>query len=135
MLNPLTFIWARTIAGEARGESARGQLAVAFVPWNRARLSGRSVTQECLRSRQFSCWNSNDSNRALILALTEHDLLPFLHHIMAVIDGISDPSHGATFYHATSLHPSWSIGAPSCAIIGLHRFYRNIPPYVERPHA
>lgn len=123
--------WARTIAGEARGESRRGQLAVAFVPFNRARLSGRSVAQECTRKWQFSCWNTDDPNRATILALQEHALVPFFSHILAILSGKADPSHRATFYHVLSIQPRWSIGHEPCAIIGGHRFYRNIAPYLE----
>ena len=128
-------IWARTVVGEARGESPKGQLAVAFVPWNRAQLSGRTVAQECLRPWQFSCWNKDDPNRAIILAMGAQALAPFLAHIDAVLEQAPDPSQHATFYHVFGLHPPWSIGHPSCAVIGAHRFYRNIAPYLEHSHA
>ncbi len=122
-------IWARTIAGEARGESPRAQLSVAFVPFNRAQLSGRTVAKECLRPWQFSCWNRGDPNRAIIQALGAEALRAFLQHVEAVLAGVPDPTRGATFYHTRSILPSWAEGLAPCARIGRHVFYRDIAPY------
>ena len=121
--------WARTVYGEARGEPRAGQLAVAFVPWNRAQISGRSVAAECLKPYQFSCWNHDDPNRVRMLALDANDLHAFLAIIDEVLMGVEDPSHGATFYHTTTSKPRWRLGHSPCARIGHHIFYRGIQPY------
>ena len=123
--------WAKTVFGEARGESQEGQLAVAFVPYNRAQISGRRVGQECLRPWQFSCWNSTDPNRPGLLALQKKDLTAYYLLIDQVLAGIFDPSHEATFYHTLAVSPPWSYGKTPCAQIGHHVFYRDIAPYVR----
>jgi spore germination cell wall hydrolase CwlJ-like protein len=46
-----------TLYAEARGEPFKGKLAVAAVIQTRARLSGASLTDICLKDQQFSCWN------------------------------------------------------------------------------
>ena len=125
-------VWARTIAGEARGESLRGQLAVTFVPLNRSRLSYRTVVQECLKRWQFSCWNKKDANRAFIEAMTEKELEPFLTHVYTALTGVVDPSNHATFYHVKGITPIWSIKQLLCAVIGHHIFYGNIAPYKDK---
>ena len=124
--------WAKTIYGEARGEPHEGRLAVAFVPYNRAQISGRTVAQECLRKLQFSCWNAKDPNRPILLRLQSKDLSDYFLLIDQVLAGILDPSHGATFYHTRAVSPSWSHGETPCARIGHHIFYRDIAPYVLR---
>ena len=121
--------WARTVWGEARGESPSGQVAVAYVPWNRAHISGQTIGEECLKPFQFSCWNANDPNRVKMLALTLDDLPYFIALIGLIMDGEPDPSHGATFYHVVGLTPPWSHGRTPCASIGHHVFYRDIAPY------
>ena len=121
--------WARTVYGEARGEQRDGQLAVAFVPFNRAHMSGRTVAEECVRPSQFSCWNHDDPNRAQMLRLDAEDLAPYLMIIEQVLAGVEDPSHGATFYHTATSKPKWRIGHSPCARIGHHIFYRGIQPY------
>lgn len=123
--------WARTIWGEARGEPILGQLAVAFVPYNRARISGRTVAQECLRPWQFSCWNKDDPNRVKMLAMTERDLWLYLGLVDSVLIEVADPSLGATFYHVRGLYPKWRLGHAPCVIVGHHVFFRNIAPYRE----
>ena len=124
--------WARTIYGEARGEPHEGRLAVAFVSYNRAQISRRTVAQECLKRQQFSCWNPIDPNRSLLLRLQGKDLSDYFLLIDQVLAGIVDPSHGATFYHTLAVSPPWSHGETPCAQVGHHVFYRNIAPYVLR---
>jgi len=47
-----------TLYGEARGEEFDGKMAVASVIKTRSTLSGKSLAEVCLQSRQFSCWNT-----------------------------------------------------------------------------
>lgn len=78
-------IGALTVWGEARGESATGRKAVAWVIRNRAeyaieykekhdgkeyRLFGDgSIVSVCLVPWQFSCWNMRDPNREKMLGM------------------------------------------------------------------
>ena len=61
-LNPFSEAAARiisyTLYAEARGEPFKGKLAVAAVIQTRARRSNTSLTEICLKDKQFSCWNS-----------------------------------------------------------------------------
>jgi len=62
-------ILARTIYGEARGEGERGMQAVANVIMNRVAANswyGDGVQGVCLKDKQFSAWNENDPNSAII---------------------------------------------------------------------
>lgn len=55
-------IIARTLWGEARGESEAGKKAVASVLWNRAGQKAENLPKVALRRKQFSCWNSTSMN-------------------------------------------------------------------------
>jgi len=61
-------ILARTLWGEARGESLAGQIAVAWTIRNRVNDGnakswwGEGYTGVCQKPYQFSCWNSTDPN-------------------------------------------------------------------------
>ncbi len=61
-LNPFGESAARiisyTLYAEARGEPFKGKMAVAAVIQTRARHSNISLTETCLKDKQFSCWNS-----------------------------------------------------------------------------
>ena len=66
-------ILARTLYGEARGEYGTSGpaafIAIGNVIMNRFQRGGpygKTITEVCLKARQFSCWNSNDPNRPLI---------------------------------------------------------------------
>jgi N-acetylmuramoyl-L-alanine amidase len=61
------FVMARTIYGEARGETFDGQVAVAWVIRNRSTRPSRfgvGIKGVCLKPAQFSCWF--DSQKTLI---------------------------------------------------------------------
>lgn len=136
MKNKLThndvIVLARTIYGEARGESALGQRAVAWVVRNRAEKYGLGLAEAALKSVHFSAWNNareNDANQlAMMLAdLTDRDYASCLIEAACVAHGMNtDPTHGATHYHAQSINPpAWALGKPYISI-GSHRFYRDI---------
>lgn len=60
-LNPFSEAAARiisyTLYAEARGEPFKGKMAVAAVIQTRARRSKTSLSEICLKDKQFSCWN------------------------------------------------------------------------------
>jgi len=130
-------ILARTLYGEARGETVRGKEAVACVILNRAKRAkdrggywwGNSIEQVCLKPWQFSCWNESDPNRQKILAVEPgHKVFDTCLRIArrAVSGCLSDPTDGATHYHTERVNPPWSRGKPASAEIGHHLFYNTI---------
>ncbi len=124
---------ARTIWGEARGESDAGKIAVASVVRNRATaglLSGwpSDIAGVCTQRLQFSCWNSNDPNRPLLLSVTEADptYARCLEIAAGVVSGtIPDNTGGATcYYNPAVVTPSWAASMTVTARIGNHLFLR-----------
>ena len=116
---------------EARGESARGQAAVAQVILNRVRNPSYPKTicdvvyqNEDWRNRcqfSFACDNIKDRIRS-----EEHWQMA-KEVAMAVTAGkIWLPEVGsATHYHAAYVHPSWARTMKKVGRIGLHIFYRT----------
>lgn len=124
-------ILARTIYGEARGESTAGQIAVGNVILNRYKshkwFSGNTISETCKKPFQFSCWNTNDANYHKILTATEAVLKPFWNIAERLINGeYADNTNGATHYHTNKIKPAWTKGKLPCATIGNHIFYNNI---------
>ena len=124
-------ILARVVWGEARGESAEGRAAVAWVVKNRAAARtwyGRGISGVCLKPKQFSCLNSDDPNLAAILRLRDDD--PVLNQCREIAEAVlssapsSDPTHGATHYHTANIAPGWAATMVRTARIGNHIFYR-----------
>lgn len=131
-------VLARTLYGEARGESVRGKEAVAAVVVNRVARAeahggrwwwGGDVVSVCLKPWQFSAWNPGDPNRATILAVTaENKTFASCLRIArrAVAGTLADPTGGATHYHALTVHPPWAWRHTPCAQIGNHLFYDDV---------
>lgn len=131
-------ILARTIWGEARGESVRGMEAVAGVILNRARIAedrggfwwGRGIAEICCKPFQFSCWNANDPNRAKLLSVGSDDphfAIAQRIATRALRGALADPTKGADHYHADGVTPDWAAGREGCVVIGRHVFYRLTP--------
>lgn len=128
---------ARTLYGEARGESARGIEAVAAVVLNRVAKAqergrywwGSTITEVCSKPWQFSCWNPDDPNRPKI-EMVEPGTKVFdscLRIARRAVSGtLNDPTDGATHYHHKSLNPAWAKGRAPCAEIGKHLFYNTV---------
>ena len=134
---PAVDMLARTIYGEARGESVRGKEAVAAVVMNRTARGdkpggfwwGNSIEEVCLFPYQFSCWNTSDPNREKILMVDPADrVFQVCVRIArrAVAGVLADPTNWATHYHAKRGRPLWSVGREPSAIIGNHKFYSDV---------
>lgn len=134
---------ARTLYGEARGESRLGKIAVACVVMNRVRrhkmcgwrdIGGykvATVAATCLRPYQFSCWNKDDPNRKKIIKVTTSD--PVFAECYEIAQGVCDEVigdivNGATHYYnpKACAQPNWAKGKTPCAHIGNHLFFNNI---------
>jgi N-acetylmuramoyl-L-alanine amidase len=127
-------ILARTIWGEARGETPQGMEAVAAVIVNRARQGpterfGNGIAGVCLEPMQFSCWNGADPNRPKVLAVTATDdrFGQCLRIAELAVDGkLQDPTHGSLHYHTAAVHPDWSAGHVPIVVIGAHLFFNDV---------
>ncbi|MCF4997374.1 cell wall hydrolase [Pseudomonas syringae] len=132
-------ILARTLWGEARGESIAGQLAVAWTIRNRVNDGktkswwGEGYAGVCQKPYQFSCWNKNDPNFAYLSGAKQ---IPFRELDQAriaadqVIDGkVPDPTGGATHYYAISMKtpPAWAAKAKQTLKLGGHVFFMDVP--------
>lgn len=123
---------ARTIYGEARGESHHGKIAVGWVVKNRAEKGGwwgNEINECCTKPWQFSCWNENDPNREKLLNVTLDDI-DFAKCYNAALDVIlgqePDPVDGSTHYHTSAISPNWSEGKNPVCSIGTHVFYNDV---------
>ena len=129
-------ILAKTIYGEARGESVAGMEAVANVILNRVKMNlihpmwwGKSITEVCLKPKQFSCWNQDDPNFKILQGdLSQNPIYQICERIAkrAIAGCIKDNTNGATHYHTFHCHPLWAQHIIPCAQIGHHLFYKGV---------
>lgn len=134
---------ARTLWGEARGESREGQIAVAWVIRNRLEgypnawwsthagdeIPDHTIEAVCLEPHQFSCWW--DTQATKVRKRTPEQLGSLMGIAIGVLnDTIPDNTNGATHYH-TILRPDYAkIWPPKWAkghvgkTIGSHLFYK-----------
>ena len=121
---------------EARGETIKGQFAVAEVIMNRVE-SGRYPDSVCGvinqgTGRKFACqFTYTCDGRAEII--TEKSNYARLRKIakLSMSDLPKKLTKGATHYHTTAVRPKWSRVFPRTAKIGVHLFYRE-PTRVSR---
>ncbi|MEP2031019.1 MAG: cell wall hydrolase [Paracoccaceae bacterium] len=115
---------------EARGESVKGQFAVAEVIQNRVSSSRFPdtlcgvINQGTGRKYQCQFTYTCDGNSEAILEPLAFERVSKV--ARAIIDGKSDNlTNGATHYHTTSVRPKWSRVYTKTANIGVHLFYRH----------
>lgn len=128
-------VLARTIYGEARGESWQGKVAVAYTIVNRAAHPswwGKDVASVCLKPFQYSCWLASDPNFHLIqtVDLTSHAFRDCYAAACLVYNRtLSDPTLGSTHYYALSIPspPAWAATLKATTVIGGHKFYTELP--------
>lgn len=112
---------------EARGETYRGKVAVAWAIKNRVQKPswwGRTYPSVILKPWQFSSFNGNDPNAVKFPAETDESwqtCLAIAEDVYA--DIAADPTGGATHYHALTVSPDWAKTAQFKVEIGNHRFY------------
>lgn len=114
---------------EARGESVRGQFAVAEVILNRVdsvRFPG-SVCKVVHQGtgRKFECQFTYtcDGNKETVHDKAAWESVAKVAKIM-MSGGPRRLTQGATHYHTTAVHPRWSRVFALTTTIGVHRFYR-----------
>jgi spore germination cell wall hydrolase CwlJ-like protein len=118
---------AKAIYFEARGESIRGQFAVAEVILNRVdsplypRTVCRVVNQGGGGGCQFSFTCDGRKDR-----IRDREAFAIAGKIARVmLDGAPRAlTHGATHFHTRNVRPRWAHRMPRTASIGAHMFYR-----------
>lgn len=131
MMNSDIDILARTIYGEARGETYKGKKAVAHVIMNRTSLErfkyDMSIAATCLRAWQFSAWLPNDPNVEKMHLITLDTPL-FRECYRAALEAMdeADFTNGATHYHTKAIDPNWAQGKVPCWSEGSHLFYNDV---------
>ncbi|MCA0928635.1 cell wall hydrolase [Ruegeria profundi] len=121
---------AEALYFEARGESVRGQFAVAEVILNRVE-SGRFPDSVCGVIKQgtgkkYQCQFTYtcDGRKEVIREKKAYERVAKV--ARAAIDGIAkELTEGATHYHTTAVRPSWARVYKETARIGVHIFYRH----------
>ena len=132
-------VLARTLWGEARGETLAGMVAVAWTIRNRVNDGkakswwGEGYAGVCLKPYQFSCWNKNDPNFPFLSGAKPIPVADMAKAVMvaaAVMDGAyPDPTGGATHYYATTMpmQPAWAANAKQTLKLGHHLFFKDVP--------
>ena len=132
-------ILARTLWGEARGESQAGMEACAWTIRNRVfdgkakSWWGEGYAGVCQKPWQFSCWNSNDPNSPYLRGakpIPAGEYKKALAVATAVVSGsVPDPTNGATHYYATTMPkpPAWAAKAKQTLKLGHHVFFKDVP--------
>lgn len=131
---------AVTVYGEARGESEKGQIAVAYTVLNRAK--NKSLCQVALAPKQYSIFNNNPE---LVAAAKSQHIEPRQQNPIdqrsweravkvsrLVMQGlVPDPTNGATHYLAPAVmkvkryrYPKWSKQYTLVSTIDGHKFYK-----------
>lgn len=115
---------------EARGESIKGQFAVAEVILNRVD-SARFPDSVCNvinqgTGRKYQCQFSYtcDGKKEVVAEKTAYRRVAKIAQIM--VNGAARKlTNGATFYHTDAVRPKWSRKFDRTATIGVHHFYRH----------
>lgn len=123
---PENQILAATLILEAGGEfDQRSMYAVYEVLQNRSQKSGRTLLQEALRRKQFSCWNDTDKQKLNRFYIAKnHPKFEFALKIVSE-KHFSNYTNGATHYYADHIDPPyWTKGMTKTVTIGNHSFWK-----------
>jgi spore germination cell wall hydrolase CwlJ-like protein len=122
---------AEALYFEARGEPVQGQFAVAEVILNRVDSSKfpnsicRVVNQGTGRKHACQFSYTCDGKLERVANIEVYDQIVGIAGVM-IDGGIRDLSGGATYYHTTSVQPSWARRFEHTATIGIHKFYKPV---------
>lgn len=106
---------------EARGEGIQGQIAVTNVVMNRVE-DNRWPNTACSvinQRAQFSWVGTGKKIQNIALYSVIENIATDIY-----LNNISDNTHGAHYFHATTVRPSWSKRVEKTRQIGRHIFYR-----------
>ncbi|MBR9762303.1 MAG: cell wall hydrolase [Rhodobacteraceae bacterium] len=121
---------AEALYFEARGESVKGQFAVAEVILNRvdSPIFPSSVCGVVHQGtgRKFACQFTYtcDGRKEVIHEPAAYAQVAKVAAVMLGKDTVRPLTDGATFYHTLHVSPKWSRNFDKTATIGVHEFYR-----------
>lgn len=120
---------AEALYFEARGESTKGQFAVAEVIMNRVDSPNfpgtlcKVIKQGTGRKYQCQFTYTCDGHKEVISEPAAYERVGKI--ARAMLDGAPrDLTVGATYYHTKAVRPSWSRKFNRTATIGVHHFYK-----------
>ncbi len=121
---------AEALYFEARGETVKGQFAVAEVILNRVQ-SDRFPSSACGvinqgTGKKYQCQFTYtcDGHKEVISEPRAYERVSKV--ARAALDGVApELTEGATHYHTTAVNPRWSRVYTKTAAIGVHVFYRH----------
>lgn len=129
-------VLAKTAYGEARGscdDEVRGVCQVILNRVNKPGWWGRDIISVCYHPYQFSCWNKDDPNRAILLEVTfdDKDFQRVLGLALQVYSGKYLNKVGkATNYHTQKnpipgemWPPTWTRSMHLIAVLQDHLYY------------
>jgi spore germination cell wall hydrolase CwlJ-like protein len=120
---------AQNIFFEARSESDRGKIGVAFVTLNRVKNKTwpNTVCKVVWQRSQFS-WTSDgkaDHPESIKNIIAHREWLTSEYIAKRVLMGFeTDPTANADHYHANYVNPNWAVASKRTAVIGRHLFYK-----------
>ncbi|WP_374467410.1 cell wall hydrolase [Ferrovibrio sp.] len=135
-------IGARTIMGEASGETFEGKVAVAWTFRNRVTVDlwgdrkpdwwGECIADVCLKPWQYTCWKDHNAERIKRATLSDVVFQDCMLAMLCVVKGlIPDPTAGSTHYYNPKIiktPPAWALGRTPACIIGNHHFFNGVEP-------
>lgn len=124
-------IMARTIYAEGQSESEEGKRAIATVIYNRGRGNPNTIVKVIQSPKQFSCWNSADSNDWTNMKQGKGNSWEESQKIaQEMIDGTFSPIAAYDhYYNPKKANPYWAYKDKAKTIlrpyitIGNHRFF------------
>jgi len=116
---------AKNIYHEARGQSIKGQIAVAAVTLNRAHAQHKTICEIVYQHAQFS-WTDQNLPKPRPGHVWRNIRVLAVHLIR---QRYTDPTHGADHYHTVTSNPRWarSTRMKFTVRIGAHMFYKEVP--------
>ena len=117
---------------EARGENLYGLMAVAKTTLNRARMEGwpPDVCKVVYQSKQFSWTSKSKKNQQIKLKNSidrqSYSLVQLATQLSIAAEMMQiDFMNGATYYHTTSVNPTWGRKMEVVGVIGDHIFKKD----------
>lgn len=120
---------ARTLYGEAKAQDVPDAIAIACVIMNRVSLPNwpNEIEAVCIQPYQFSCWNTNDPNRARIFKASGPWFKRCIEIATLAVEGnLPDPTTRSTHYHTPAVKPAWSRRKTPVYQTAGHLFFNDI---------
>lgn len=116
-----------TLIGEGVSEGVDGMRAIAEVIRNRAEHRGTTMSEECLRPRQFSFWNTpNRASAWLLVHGSEEAYQDAMHALDDALDGSRTVGASRHYYAEYIRTPVWAQGAGPMYKVGKHIFLEGV---------